>query len=133
MASKDLHNQVYPKVSLNMAARTATANGGSVDMLGYNSAEIIVTAGVFTDGSHVITLEESAASGSGFTAVAAANRLGSLPTIGQKGDENQTYKFGYIGSSRYIRVVATVTGASTGCVYGAVVVRGEKRHVPTVV
>ena len=128
---RDLHNNLISSASLNPATRTASANGSSANMQGYEAAEVIVHAGAYTDGTHALTLEEST-NDSTFTDVAAADILGTEPTISASAGQNKTYRFGYIGSKQYIRVITTVTGSpQTGALYGAVILRGKKRDVPT--
>lgn len=114
--------------SLAAAARTASANGVGVDLAGYEAAMIVVTTGTITDGTHAISLEESA-DNTTWNAVAASDRIGALPTITAT-DDNKEFEFSYIGSKRYIRVVTTVSGATSGGVYAALVIRGAARHEP---
>jgi len=132
--NKDLLRMLSPtgpfETSLAPAARTSSANGTGVDLQGYDGAVAIIDVGAFTDGSHVITLEHATASGGTFTTVAAPDLIGTLPTINQVGNGNQTYKAGYVGTKRFLRAVTTVANGSTGCVYGITIVRGCRRHAP---
>jgi hypothetical protein len=60
MASRELYNHVLEALSLAPAARVnGTATGSTVDLLGYESALVLISTGVITDGSHAITLEDS--------------------------------------------------------------------------
>ena len=67
--NKDLLRTLSPtgpfEVSIAAAAQTATGNGNPIDLQGYDGAVVVVDAGAFTDGSHVITLEHATASGGG--------------------------------------------------------------------
>jgi hypothetical protein len=128
MATKDLHSYLSPVVSLAPAVRTASANGTGVDLQGFESALIVIETGTITDGTHTIEVQESN-DNSTFTAVADADLQGTEPAIGVS-DDNAIYKIGYIGNKRYIRVAVTVSDATTGGVYGAMVVRGHGRHQP---
>lgn len=130
MASRELYNHVLEATSLTPAARSANTavNGTGVDLLGFESALILVTAGVITDGTHTIKLQESA-DNSTFTDVAAGDQLGTPPgplTSGVGGSASACWA--YVGSKRYIRVVATTAGATTGGVFAASVLRGHARH-----
>ena len=128
---RDLHNDLISSASLNPATRTTSANGSSADLQGYEGAEILVQAGAYTDGTHAFSLEESA-NDSTFTDVAAGDLLGSEPTVNASAGQNKTYRFGYVGDARYIRVIVTVTGSpATGLLAGAVILRGKKRAAPT--
>lgn len=128
--NRDLFNNVKSVSSIRpAAAHTATINGQEVDTQGFESCMIEVQTGVITDGVFDITLEETDTSGSGYTAVAAADRLGSLPSIIATSD-NVAFKFGYIGNKRYLRVVATESTASTGAFFTANVLLSNPRHAP---
>ena len=48
--------------------------------------------------------------------VAAAQVDGSNPSVSGAGGASQTYRLGYLGTKRYLRVVATVSGTTTGAV-----------------
>ena len=123
---KDLNFIVStPIKSLDVGAVTASANGVSSDLKGFHSCQVIVDADAWTDGTHTITLEESS-DNSNFTTVAAADIIGSTPVIDGASDDDQAYTFGYGGFKRYVRVVTTVAGASTGAVYGALIIPGHK-------
>ena len=113
------------QLSLAPAARTATANGSGVDLQNFGAAVAVITFGAYTDGTHAIKLQESD-DNSAFTDVAAAQVDGSNPSVSGAGGASQTYRLGYLGTKRYLRVVATVSGTTTGAVYGANI----ERHLP---
>lgn len=102
-------------------------NGTSVDTAGFESATIFVDAGVITDGSHVISLQDSP---DNTTWTNTTSLLGSAPTLttGAGNGGSAVASFGYIGGQRYIRVVSTVSGATTGGIYGASVALSHARH-----
>lgn len=122
---KDIHRDSDYVNSLAPASRTATTNGTGVDLQGFEGAEIIITAGTITDGTHAPKLQESD-NGSTFADVSSSDLLGTFSNI----TSNSTQKVGYVGNKRYIRVVVTVSGATTGGVYAAIVRRGLARHEP---
>jgi len=128
---KTLHQLLSTAISLAFAARTASvASPTAVDLAGFDGAMIQVITGVITDGTHTIGLEESA-DNSAWTAVAAADIVGSKPVLDTTAaHDNAVFEFGYIGSKRYIRVPVVVAGTTTGGVYGATVVRGFPRKAP---
>lgn len=121
-------NNVSLAQSLAPAIRTASANGTGVDLQGYEGALIVINTGTITDGTHAIDIQESD-DNSTFTSVAAADLIGTEPSIGAA-DDNKDYKIGYIGAKRYIRVAVTVSGATSGGAYSTAVVRGFPRHAP---
>lgn len=123
----DQKNQIDAVSTLAPAARTASANGTGVDLQGFEAATMIIVVGAITDGNHAVTIEESD-DNTTFTAVAASNLIGSLVNL----VANTNQRIGYKGTKRYIRAVTTVSGATTGGVYGALVIRGRARKQPVV-
>ena len=121
---KDLKNNIALTQSLAPAARTASANGTGVDLQGSESAVVMFSLGALTDGTHTPKVQESDASGSGYTDVAAADLIGSLSAL----SANTIQQVGYIGNKRYIRAVLTVAGATTGALSSAVVIESNARH-----
>ena len=142
---KDLSNNIVPVVSLAAATRTAAANGTGVDLQGYESATVLVDVGAEGDtlSSSVyfeVSLEESD-DNSTYTDVAQASIVdGTISSGGiflkldgtANGNPDSTggiFRVGYVGNSRYIRVVLAKTGTHTnGTPLGAMVVKGHARH-----
>lgn len=142
---KDLSNNISPAVSLAAATRTAAANGTGVDLQGYESATVLVDVGAEGDtlSSSVyfeVSLEESD-DDSTYTDVAQAGIVdGTISSGGiflkldgtANGNPDSAggiFRVGYVGNSRYIRVVLAKTGThSNGTPLGAMVVRGSARH-----
>lgn len=125
---KDLHNNLNGVISLPFATRTASATGASVDLSGFNGAEVFVVSGTITDGTHAFKLQDSD-DNTTFADVPASGLLGTAPTFGATSDD-AIARFGYIGGKRYVRVAVTVSGATSGGLYGAIVVRGYPTHAP---
>lgn len=101
------------------AARTnGTTNATSVDLLNVKRMKINFIVGVWTDGTHTFSLQESV-DNTTFTAVAAANIVGSATVASGSGNSNTIQTLSYIGTQRYVRAVITTTGATTGAVIGA--------------
>lgn len=125
MAMFDLVDNIAVEESITPAAHTANANGAGIDLRGYQAAVVIVDAGTITDGTHTISLEESD-DDSTYTAVAAADLQGSFANVAS----NTPQKVGYIGGKRYIRAVTTVSGATTGGIYGVSVIKGRPDIAP---
>lgn len=123
MALRDIKSMISPALSIVPAARSSSANGSSVDLQGYGSAAVVVVYGDWTDGTHTPSLEKSS-DGTNFTACDSAELSGSFTALSSVGGENTVQKVGYVGSARYLRVVLTVAGASTGAVTAALIVRG---------
>lgn len=126
---KDIKSDLGFVQSLAPAARTASANGTGVDLQGYNAALVVIDLGAWTDGSHTFEVQESD-DNSTFSAVADADLLGTEPVMDAADEDNTIHKIGYVGTKRYIRVATTVSGTTTGAVYGASVIRGHANVAP---
>lgn len=127
MTSAVLSRAISFVQSLAAAARVnGTANGASADLAGFESAVSTLCVGVVTDGTHVPKLQESS-DNSAWTDVAAGDLDGAFANLAS----NTAQKVGYKGAKRYIRVVVTTSGATTGAVFGAMIGRGDPHAVPT--
>ena len=130
MASMDFKNNVLIAHSIAPAVRTnGTVNGTGVDLLGYEGAAMIFHAGAWTDGSHTPSLQESD-DNSSFSAVAAADLHGSFTAVTGSGQQNATQIVGYKGSKRYVRASLLTSGATTGALSGACIVKAFPRNAP---
>lgn len=118
-----LRNQnLSPVRSINIAAKTnGTSNGTGVDLSGYDSCTVEFEVGTRTDGTHAAKIQDSA-DNSSFADVAAADQVG---TFAADVASNVNQRVAYIGGKRYVRAVLTTSGATTGAVVGASVIRGH--------
>ncbi|MEC4836875.1 hypothetical protein [Mycobacteroides chelonae] len=128
------HNNTLARLALASAARTnGAANGVAIDVNQFNNnfrdIAFVITTGTITDGSVAVTVEESDQSGSGFAAVDSSRVLGTLPTIAAA-DDDTVLSFGVRPTKRYVRLVATTSGATTGGVFSAVAVLGNGGKSP---
>jgi hypothetical protein len=131
MAYRDLRSNMDAVHTLAPAARAATANGVSVDLRGFEGAMAVVHFGTWTDGTHTPSLEESN-DGTTFTAVAAADLIGSFSAVTSAAGNNTVQRVGYSGSRRFIRVTMTVATATTGATSSAAIVRGNPATIQPV-
>ncbi|MEW2635942.1 hypothetical protein AB0903_30970 [Streptomyces sp. NPDC048389] len=126
------YDNVLVQRTLAPAARTATANGTTVDRAAdgarYQDALVVIDVGVVTDGTHTFAVEESA-DGSDWAAAADADLQGAEPAVTSSNDDT-VYEIGYTGAARYLRVAVTVAGATTGGIYSAAVVLSNARRGP---
>ena len=128
MASKDLYSNISQAVAVVPAVLTATNTSAGIDLAGFESAAVLINTGAIAGaGVFNVTLEESDASGSGFTAVPASKIQGTLPTPLAA---STVYKLGYLCDKRYIRTVLTLA-SGTSIVAGAVVLKGNARSKPS--
>jgi hypothetical protein len=127
---RDLSHNISPALSLPPAARTATANGTAVDLLGFGSAAVLVTFGSWTDGTHTPKIQESDNGSTGWTDVAAGDLAGSFSAVSSAAGQNVVQRASYIGNKRFIRPVLTVASATTGAITSVQVVRGYPAMAP---
>ena len=127
---RSLYSSLITRVTVPIVARVnGTVNGSAVDRTdptgGVDSttvAMVVVFTGAITDGSHAVAVQDSD-DGSSWSAAAAGDLQGTVPTITAT-DDDRVFEIGYMGARRYLRVVIVTTGATTGGIFGAVVLLG---------
>ncbi len=132
----ELFNNIAPKrvISPVSVADTTAQVGTVVDGQGYGSVTYVIATGSIADADATFTvlLEESDASGSGFTAVADDDLLGTEALAGfQFDDDNECRKLGYRGVKRYTRMTITPVGNASAAVICAVAILGSPAVAPT--
>ncbi len=131
MSVRDLYNNLKAVVAINPTTGKDNLTGNLIDLQGFNGALVVVQSGTITDGTFTFELRHGNASdGSDLVAVPDEDLLGTEPVFAAT-DDNVVKQFGYIGTKRYIKLVATVSGSpTTGGTLGAVVIKGFPRHAP---
>lgn len=122
---QDIKNSFDAPTTVAPASHTATLNGTGVDLSNFDSNMVVFQVGTIADGTHTPKIQESD-DNSTFTDVAAEDLIGTLSDLAS----NTNQRIGYVGIKRYVRAVVTVSGATSGGVYGATVVRGHARKKP---
>jgi hypothetical protein len=132
-----LYNSVKVVRALNataVATNTAT-NGAAVDLdqtgADYRIATAVVFLGAWTDGAFAPKVQESADGSTGWTDVPAARVQGGASL----GAAQAITEIGVIpdpGSARFIRVVVTSTGVTTGANVAALFLLGSPSSRPVV-
>lgn len=121
------------------AAIKTTTQGNAIDLLsvnnGCNSLTFIVMAGTITDGTHAFTLQDSPDQNTWNNVNAPYFQIGPGGNIFTSATQlGTTLKFGYLGNpggaSRYVRLVATVNGATNGGAYVAMAELGLGSQLP---
>ena len=127
--------------SLAPAVRDADANGDGVDIQGYENVAIVVDSGVegiTLSGTNKIEFElEHSDDNSSWSDAESADVNGSLGsgglflTLDDNAESPQISEIEYLGSKRYVRVVANFSGThGTGTPCSAFVILGKPRHAP---
>lgn len=120
---RDLKNNLSVATALAPKARTASENGGWIDLQGVKSAMFIFEAGAWTDGTHTPNLQDADASDQSDSADVDASLVeGAFTAVASSGDANKAQRVGYKGVKRYVRVVVTCAGTTTGALSSAVAV-----------
>lgn len=128
LSNKDWQNELDIQAVLLPGAKTATATSSAVDTSNYRRALVVVEVGVWTDGTHTFSLTSGATSGGSFTND--TNILGSFPVISSAPTASKTYVFMLDLDNlagRWVKVVSTVAGATTGAIYGATIIGFNQR------
>lgn len=129
------HNNVLAQAALTgVTARVnGTINGVAVDTNqfnnGFRDVEFVVNIGTVTDGNHALSVEESDTSGGTYTAVDASRVFGAGQTL-TSANSNSVAAIGCRPTKRFVRLVSTVTGTTTGGVYQAAAVLGNGNAHP---
>lgn len=130
MAVRDLLRNQFTSQSLVPAARTSTATGSTIDLRGFDGAVIAVSFGAYTDGTHTPSINELM-DGVTWVAAASTDLEGSFTAVSSSAGANTVQQVGYIGNYRFVQVVMTVSGATTGAVSAAHVIAGYPHSGPT--
>lgn len=108
----------------NPAVIKVTTTSSTIDMAQYDACTVLFIFGAYTDGTHTFSLQDSP-DNSTYTAVAAANVIGTIPVVSDNTQQNTIKTVAYIGGQRYLQVVNTVSGSPvTGMLYGIAAVLG---------
>ena len=138
---QDLANNIKLMQSLAPAARDADANWTGVDTQGYENVAIVVDSGaegITLSGTNKIEFElEHSDDDSTYTDCESADDKGTIVSYGlfltleANGETPQISEIEYIGSKRYVRVVANFSGThGTATPCSAFVILGKPRHAP---
>lgn len=125
---RDIASNIGAVLALSPAVQAATIKGNAIDLLGFNSAAIVVNTGaIVSAGDYTAKVQESDTTTDGdFTDVVAGDLVGTLPA---SLTADGSFKQSYIGHKRYVRVVVT-KNSGTSIAAGAVAVLGHARSRP---
>lgn len=118
------YDDIVAKQSVPPAARVnGTVNGTAVNLQlnGFESALVVLNIGTITDGSHAVSIEESATGTGGWSAVTGSRLTSAAPTL-TSATNNTQVEIGVRASLGFLRVNIVTTGATTGGIVGVTVV-----------
>ena len=138
---QDLANNIKLMQSIAPAALDADANGTGVDIQGYENVAIVVDSGIegiTLSGTNKIEFElEHSDDDSTYVDASSADVNGTLGanglflTLDDNAESPQISEIEYLGTKRYVRVVANFSGThGTGTPISAFVILGKPRHAP---
>ena len=125
----DLRRAISPVSVSDNTAQVSQA----IDMQGYGSLTFGIAAGSIADADVTFTVlvEESDSSGSGYSAVADADLIGTEVLAGfQFDDDNEVRKIGYKGSKRYVRLTVTPANNASAALLSCVAILGHPALAP---
>lgn len=151
MAERSMHASVKAVHHSTTTATTTVTPAAGVDTKGFGSVEFLVSVGAITNignspvPSWAFKLQESDASGSGFTDVTSETVSGSsaspagapnsssgvFVTVGDAAHDDGTYRIGYVGTKRYVRCVATAADTPGATPISMVALLGHPHQAPT--
>jgi hypothetical protein len=128
MATRDLQAKVKEVNAFDAQAISTdtTTTGNTVDTLGFESVMLAVQAVSYTDGTYTPIVQESS-DDSTYTAVADSDLLptGSGQEASAALSAAGTFKLGYRGSKRYVRLQIVSSSTSTGATLAGMAVLGD--------
>jgi hypothetical protein len=90
----------------------------------FRSLEFVISAQTITDGTHTFSAQECATSGGTYTAIDPTRVQGATLAL-VAANSNNLFAFGVIRTLRYVQLVDTVTGSTTGGVFSALALGGS--------
>lgn len=140
---KDLHSNVAALTMIGAAALDADNTPPAIDMQGYDAAEVLLAIGVggiSFNGTNKIEFKLTHSDDDvSYEAVTLGDMLG-LDTVGDDGivkalkaahPEAATYRFGYVGGRRFLKLLADFSGThGSGTPIAAIALLGHPQIAP---
>jgi len=129
--ARDIYNNIDFDLTLELDTRTAGVEGDPVDLIGTESAVVVIRTTVVDDGEWTFTLEHTDDDPDGtptWETVEDHEVQGEF--VGATIVPQEFYRLGYLGEKRYIRLVVAVEEVTAGAEFEAFVVLGDLRHKP---
>jgi hypothetical protein len=139
---KDMHSDIQAVVAIGAATLTADNTPAAIDLQGFDAAEIVLAIGVggitFSGTNKIEFVLTHSDDNSTYTNVTTDDILG--VTIASGGIIKSlvaahaaagVYRFGYVGSKRYLKLLADFSGThGTGTPIAATVIKGRPNDAP---
>jgi hypothetical protein len=121
---RDMKDNISAVSGLTPATVSATGTGIAADLVGYDSAMIVVSNGTMATGGTLTPSLTESDDGTTYTAVGTADLQGAFTAVGT-GVATTVQRVGYIGAKRYVKPVLTFGGTGAGIPTAIVVLRGH--------
>ncbi|MFO0389884.1 MAG: hypothetical protein ACK502_09250 [Alphaproteobacteria bacterium] len=136
---RDIYRNIMVTAHLNPLTATTTRTSTTIDLQGYNAANVVFSFGATGDtlsGSVYWTLKlQHSSDDSSYSDVTSTDVHGGVVSyvVDANSEDETVYRFGYVGNKRYLKAVATPTGTHTnGTPMAVVALRGEAAYSPVV-
>lgn len=140
---KDMHSSITVATAIGAAVLSADNTPVAIDRKGYRSAEVVLAIGVggitFSGTNKIEFVLTHSDDDSTYTAVTKADLLG-VASVGAGGiikaltaahAAANTYRFGYVGNKRFLKLLADFSGThGSGTPIAAIVVLGDGFNQP---
>ena len=134
---RDLYHNVLVSQHLNPVNATTTKTSTTIDLKGYNSLTVVISAGISADtlnGSVYWTAKlQHSDDDSSYADVTTSdlNNASATAVLDSMSKDETLYTFGYVGAKRYVQAVVTATGShSSGMPLAITALRGKAAYVP---
>lgn len=134
MATRSIMEQLGPALTLEYADYAAAGDGNSVDLRGFDSAELHLVVGAVTGDGATVILQERDDTADSWETVAddhvqnPASDSSANAVVIESADANSVMRLGYVGHNRFVR--ARVDAAPGAANLTGVVVRGHPHITP---
>ncbi|MBL4928783.1 hypothetical protein [Fuscibacter oryzae] len=119
---RDNYSNLAARLALAPAVQAAAIQGPAIDLLNVNRAAFVINTGAIVGaGDFGATLQESTDGSTGWADVAAASLKTNAPATLAA---NASYKIGYFGYKRYVRLSLTKAGGTSLAAGASVVLEG---------
>lgn len=139
---KDLHSNILIATAIGAAVLAADTDGAVIDLIDHNSAEIVLAIGAggiaFSAANRIDFIVLHGDDAANLTPVSANDVLGAagvdggvVKSLKAAHAQAASYRFGYKGGKRYLKIVADFAGAhGTGTAIAALVIKAAGINRP---
>lgn len=123
---RDIVNNIGVVSAIAPAVLTATTSPAGIDLLGFNSAAVVIATGAIVGAAVFVPKLQESVDGTAYTDVAAADLIGAFPASLAAAS---TYKVGYRGNARFVKPVLTLS-SGTSIAASVTVIKGHPADAP---